>query len=144
MYSYVIDMSISDEECFDTLVNLMINDIKDKTGEKISRSDLLKGYKYESLSKQGSQIVSSTVEIHKPVVNKNITTVYDFSNRKYKIVYDITPIDEGHCSLEYIQDDGQTTPKGLTKRMMDRNTKKRLLDIEAYAIRSNKADVIGR
>ena len=134
MYKFSKELPISDAECFEALIEVSIAEIEHKTGKKVTRETIMSGYKYPSKKRYGRRIIDAKVHIKKPVLNRRFETSYSFENKTIEMTYVITPIDETHIKLEYIQDNGPDEIRGIAKFLTDRNMNKRFKGIAKYVL----------
>ena len=127
-------MAVTPSECMETLIKIIIAEVEQKTGKKITREDILKGYKYVSKRRVGRKIVDAKVNVKKPDLNRLFMINYVIENNTIEMKYHITPIDDSHIKLEYTQQDSQGDFKGLAKFLTDLKMKKRLKSVEEYII----------
>ena len=137
MFRYAGELKVSAEEMFNEIINTAIIEVENKIGKKITREDLLEGYKYKTKRRVGNDIVDATVVLKKPEVNRRFTTTYSFNDQHYEMNYIITPLDDYKIKLEYTQEDGKRMG-GISQWFAERKMRNGFKQMEKYIIEKRR------
>lgn len=129
-------MNVPASFLYDKIMDSVIYDIRQQTGKALTRKQLA-GYKF---TKKFAKAQTATMQVTEVIENKSYHFMTTTNRNSYVVQYDIEPIDEGKCLLNYTE---HMESKGTLQQMNDvmmalmmgffkkRNFKKMLSQIEA-------------
>lgn len=124
-------INVSDSEFYDTVLLSIVGEIKQATGKTISVSDLKNGYKYKSKVKRNGKWVEGSVNIRRPILNKEIVTTLTVLKSSYEMKYTIEKLSENSIKATHIQT-SSVSDNFLNKMLFKIRTNKRFNHIEKY------------
>ncbi len=136
-YEKVLNVSASD--FYNTVLLSIIAEIKQATGKTVTKADLKNGYKYKNNIKRNGKWVEGSVNIRRPILNKEIVTTLTVLKSSYEMKYIIEKISEDSIKVTHIQ----TSPvsDGFINSLLFKNrTNKRFNDIEKYIKQTGKKE----
>ncbi|NLZ75970.1 MAG: DUF3284 domain-containing protein [Erysipelotrichia bacterium] len=124
-------INVSDSEFYDTVLLSIVGEIKQATGKTISVSDLKNGYKYKNKVKRNGKWVEGSVNIRRPILNKEIVTTLTVLKSSYEMKYTIEKLSENSIKATHIQT-SSVSDNFLNKALFKIRTNKRFNHIEKY------------
>jgi len=137
MLSYKKKLRVSAEEIYDLLVQQVIAEARQKGGKDFTVEDFNKGLKYKSSKKLSGKLEDASVSVKKPIENRKISFTYFIKGVTYDFSYNITPEEDGTCTLEYNQTSNPAQKENWFARLMNnRNSRAKFSSMEKYIIQN--------